>query len=139
MSRAARPAERDALEALGSLAVAVGYLLVAVLFGVYSLAGQVSTIAGLSALVLVAAIAPALLRSSMRFRLSSTSWRGMRFVFSGSTGDAYRAMPHRQTILMNRSDLARAGSGILPMSCAGDVSMMELIKQHTPANQEETS
>ena len=32
MSRAARPAERDALEALGSLAVAVGYLLVEVLW-----------------------------------------------------------------------------------------------------------
>lgn len=69
-----------------------GYLLVAVLFGLYSLAGQVSAIAGLSALVLAAAIAPALFRSSMRFRLASTSWRGMRLVFSGSTGDAYRAM-----------------------------------------------
>lgn len=69
-----------------------GYLLVAVMFALVSLAGQVSTLAELSALVLVAAIAPALFQSSMRFRLASTSWRGMRFVFSGSTGDAYRAM-----------------------------------------------
>jgi uncharacterized membrane protein YjgN (DUF898 family) len=69
-----------------------GYLLVGVLFVLYSMAGQFSVTAGLLALVLVAAIAPALLRASMRFRLANTSWRGMRFVFSGSTGDAYRAL-----------------------------------------------
>lgn len=69
-----------------------GYLLAAAMLASYSLAGQVSTAAGLSALALVAVIAPALFRSSMRFRLASSSWRGMRFVFSGSTGDAYRAM-----------------------------------------------
>ncbi len=69
-----------------------GYLLVGVLFALYSLAGRVSMLAGLSALALVAAIAPALFRSSMRFRLASTSWRGMRFAFGGSTGDAYRAI-----------------------------------------------
>ena len=69
-----------------------GYLLVGLLFVLYSVAGQFSVLAGLVALVLVAAIAPALLKSSMRFRLANTSWRGMRFVFSGSTARAYRAM-----------------------------------------------
>lgn len=69
-----------------------GYLLVAALVALSAFAGQVSVLAGMSALALVAAIAPALLRSSMRFRLASTSWRGMRFAFGGSTGDAYRAI-----------------------------------------------
>lgn len=69
-----------------------GYLLVGLLFGLYSLAGQFSVVAGLLALALVAAIAPALLKSSMRFRLANTSWRGMRFGFSGTVAGAYRAV-----------------------------------------------
>lgn len=69
-----------------------GSLLVAVLFGLYSLAGRFSPMAGLVALVLVAAIAPALVRASMRFRLANTSWRGLRLRFTGSTADVYRAV-----------------------------------------------
>jgi len=69
-----------------------GYLLVGLLFALYSLAGSFSAVAGLLALVFVAAIAPALLKSSMRFRLANTSWRGMRFIFSGTVAGAYRAM-----------------------------------------------
>ncbi len=69
-----------------------GYLLVGLLFALYSVAGEVSVLAGLIALALIAAIAPALFWSSMRFRLANTSWRGMRFAFSGSVGNAYRAM-----------------------------------------------
>ncbi len=69
-----------------------GYLLVGLLFALYSLAGQFSVGAGLIALVLVAVISPALLRSSMRFRLANTSWRGMRFVFWGTADGAYRTM-----------------------------------------------
>lgn len=68
-----------------------GYLLVGLLFALYSLAGQFSVLAGIIALILVASIAPALLKSSMRFRLANTSWRGMRFVFSGTLAGAYRA------------------------------------------------
>ena len=69
-----------------------GYLLVAVLFGLYSVAGQFSVTAGFVALLAIAAIAPALLRSSMRFRLANSSWRGLRFSFHGSTRDAYGAL-----------------------------------------------
>jgi uncharacterized membrane protein YjgN (DUF898 family) len=69
-----------------------GYLLVGVLFLLYAVAGRFSVAAGLVALVLVALIAPALLRSSLRFRLANTRWRGMRFVFSGDAADAYRAL-----------------------------------------------
>jgi len=68
-----------------------GTLLVAVLFGLYSVAGRFSAVAGLVALVLIYAVMPALLRASLHFRLANTSWRGLRFVFKGRTADAYRA------------------------------------------------
>jgi uncharacterized membrane protein YjgN (DUF898 family) len=68
-----------------------GYALVAVLFGCYSAAGNFSPGAGFIALLLIAALWPALLKSSMQFRLANTSWRGLRFRFSGSLADAYRA------------------------------------------------
>ena len=38
------------------------------------------------------AIWPALLKSSMQFRLANTSWRGLRFGFHGSLRDVYRAV-----------------------------------------------
>ncbi|WP_077594591.1 YjgN family protein [Polaromonas sp. A23] len=69
-----------------------GYLLVGLLFGLYSVAGNFSAMAGLIAFVIVTAIWPALLKSSMQFRMANTSWRGLRFSFRGSLGDAYRAV-----------------------------------------------
>jgi uncharacterized membrane protein YjgN (DUF898 family) len=68
-----------------------GYLLVALLFGLYSVAGHFSDMAGLLAFVIVMAIWPALLKSSMQFRMANTSWRGLRFGFKGSLADAYQA------------------------------------------------
>ena len=69
-----------------------GYLLVGVLLVMYSVAGKFSPMAGLVAFLVVAAIWPALLKSSMQFRLANTSWRGLRFRFNGTVGGAYRAM-----------------------------------------------
>ncbi len=69
-----------------------GYFLVGLLFTLYSAAGQFSAAAGLVAFLIVAAIWPALLKSSMQFRMANTSWRGLRFRFNGSLGDAYRAV-----------------------------------------------
>jgi uncharacterized membrane protein YjgN (DUF898 family) len=69
-----------------------GYALVGVLFVLYSIAGEFSSIAGLVALVLVAALWPALFKSSMQFRLANTSWRGLRFRFTGDLPSAYRAV-----------------------------------------------
>jgi uncharacterized membrane protein YjgN (DUF898 family) len=69
-----------------------GYLLVGVMFALYSAAGSFSTMAGFIALLIVAAVWPALLKSSMQFRLANTSWRGLRFRFNGSLGGAYRAV-----------------------------------------------
>ncbi len=69
-----------------------GYILVGVLFALYSAAGNFSALAGFIAFVIVAAIWPSLLKSSMQFRLANTSWRGLRFRFNGSVGGAYRAV-----------------------------------------------
>lgn len=69
-----------------------GYLLVALLLLLYSVSGHFSPTAGLVALVIVAAIWPALLKSSMQFRLANTSWRGLRFRFHGSVSGAYVAI-----------------------------------------------
>lgn len=48
----------------------------------------------LSPLLLLLGMAawPALWRASLRFRLSNTSWRGLRFGFEGTVGGAYRAL-----------------------------------------------
>lgn len=69
-----------------------GYLLVALLFVLYSVASKFSAMAGFVAFLIVMAVGPALLKSSMQFRLANTSWRGLRFCFKGSLGDAYRAV-----------------------------------------------
>jgi len=69
-----------------------GYLLVGALLVCYSLAGHFSKGAAVVAVVIFAVVFPALLRASMQFRLANTSWRGLRFRFSGSLGGAYRAM-----------------------------------------------
>ena len=66
-----------------------GYLLVALLFVLYTLAGQFSPIAGLVALVILVAIAPALFRAALQFRLANTSWRGLRLRFTGELREAY--------------------------------------------------
>ena len=69
-----------------------GYLLVALLGGLYSVAGSFSPVAGLVAFVIIALLWPALFKSSLQFRLANTSWRGLRFRFKGSVGGAYRAL-----------------------------------------------
>lgn len=69
-----------------------GSMLVGLLLAVYSVAGKFSPTAGVIALVAVAGLMPALFQASMRFRLANTSWRGMRFHFTGTVPGAYRAL-----------------------------------------------
>lgn len=68
-----------------------GTLLVAAFLLAYVFVGRVSP--GLQALTTLAALAamPALLRSALRFRLTHTSWRGLRFGFTGTMAQAYRS------------------------------------------------
>jgi uncharacterized membrane protein YjgN (DUF898 family) len=69
-----------------------GHAIVGALFVAYSLAGQFSPTAGGIAVLVLMAIGPALLWAGTRFRLSQTSWRGLRFAFHGTVGGAYKAM-----------------------------------------------
>jgi uncharacterized membrane protein YjgN (DUF898 family) len=66
-----------------------GFLLMAALFLVYSLASQASPVAGAVCGLALALAWPALIRASLRFRLANTSWRGLRFAFTGTLKDAY--------------------------------------------------
>lgn len=69
-----------------------GHLLILAFAGAYALAGRFSPLAaGLAGLAL-ALLWPALWQASLRFRLANTSWRGLRFRFTGSLGDAYRCL-----------------------------------------------
>jgi uncharacterized membrane protein YjgN (DUF898 family) len=68
-----------------------GWLLVGVLFILYNWASSFSAVGGLVAFLALAALWPALWRSSMVFRMANTSWRGLRFRFVGSLRDAYLA------------------------------------------------
>lgn len=66
-----------------------GFVLLAVLMGTYAVAGQLSPTSGFIAFLVLCGIWPALWQSSLSFRLSNTSWRGLRFRFLGSKRDAY--------------------------------------------------
>lgn len=68
-----------------------GYLLVGVMVLLYSVADYFSSVAGVAAFLIVTALWPALLKSSLQFRMANTSWRGLRFRFTGSLGGAYGA------------------------------------------------
>jgi len=69
-----------------------GYVLMLVLFGGYAVVGRFSAWAAVAMFLLLALLWPALWRSSLRFRLHNTSWRGLRFGFEGTTGGAYLAI-----------------------------------------------
>jgi uncharacterized membrane protein YjgN (DUF898 family) len=58
-----------------------GSAIVGVFFILYSMAVELSPLAGAIAIIAFLVLAPVLFRASMRFRLANTSWRGMRFRF----------------------------------------------------------
>jgi uncharacterized membrane protein YjgN (DUF898 family) len=68
-----------------------GSMLAGALFGVYSLATEFSPAAAAVAVLAIVLLGPLLLRAALQFRLAHTSWRGLRFGFTGNLGDAYRA------------------------------------------------
>lgn len=70
--------------------ILIGRIIAVAMFAAYNFAVRLQSAWTLAVVVLVAAIAPWLLRNSLRFRLYNTSWRGTRFHFRGSVGGAYR-------------------------------------------------
>ena len=72
------------------IAILKGRIIAAILFGAYYAAGALSPIAGVAAFFVLVAVMPWLISRSLRFRFYNTSYRGLRFRFTGSTGDAYK-------------------------------------------------
>ena len=59
---------------------------------VYSVGSNFSGWAALLAALAFIGLWPALFRAALRFRLANTSWRGLRFRFTGDTAGAYACM-----------------------------------------------
>jgi uncharacterized membrane protein YjgN (DUF898 family) len=78
-----------------------GYLVALAFFIAYSLAGYVSPIVGLAALVVVTLLWPVLWHSSLRFRMANTGWRGLRMSFTGRRGEAYKAFALSFVLLLS--------------------------------------
>jgi uncharacterized membrane protein YjgN (DUF898 family) len=71
------------------IAILKGRLIAVGLFGTYYVAGLLSPLFGLVAFGLLALVLPWLISRSLRFRFYNSSYRGIRFHFSGSTRSAY--------------------------------------------------
>ena len=74
------------------MAILKGRIVAALLFGGYYIATLVSPMMGLAAAGVLAVVMPWLLNRSLMFRLHNSSYRGLRFRFHGSTGEAYWVM-----------------------------------------------
>lgn len=70
-------------------AILKGRLVALLLIGFYNFAFQFSLALGLFAAALMAALLPWLLTQSQKFRLHNSSFRGLRFRFTGATREAY--------------------------------------------------
>lgn len=73
------------------LAILIGRIIAVALFVAYQYAAYVSKPLGAGVGLLLAVVAPWLMRNALRFRLHNSSYRGLRFGFTGSLGDAYLA------------------------------------------------
>jgi len=71
------------------IAILKGRIIGFVLFAAYSVAAQISPLLWLCVLLLIGGIMPYLLATSFRFRFYNSSYRGLRFGFSGSVKGAY--------------------------------------------------
>lgn len=71
------------------IAILKGRLIAVGLIVAYNITLQFNTALGLTILLLIAIVMPVLLVKSFRFRLYNTSYRGLRFGFSGSIKAAY--------------------------------------------------
>ncbi len=71
-------------------AILKGRLIALALLMTYSFSFQISVWLGVVTLIVLAGLLPRLLRNSLRFRMHNSSYRGLRFDFTGTIGEAYR-------------------------------------------------
>ena len=67
-----------------------GRLIAFGLLVLYMVSDQISPLLGIVAFFVLMALMPWIIHSSLRFRNHNSAWRGVRFGFDGSLGDAYR-------------------------------------------------
>jgi len=72
-------------------AILRGRVLAIALLAAYQYAFGFSLVVGLAVVALLLLALPFMMRGALRFRLGNTSWRGLRFHFTGSVPLAYRA------------------------------------------------
>jgi uncharacterized membrane protein YjgN (DUF898 family) len=82
------------------LAILKGRILALVLVAGYQFAFGFSLTAGLAVFGALLLVLPWLLRAALRFRLHNTSWRGLRFAFTGTTEGAYIAFLPPMLVVM---------------------------------------
>jgi uncharacterized membrane protein YjgN (DUF898 family) len=73
-------------------AILKGRLIAVGLLVAYNVIGTFNVVLGLIALVALLAAVPWLVQRSLRFKLYNSSYRGLRFRFTGSLGGAYRTI-----------------------------------------------
>ncbi len=81
-------------------AILKGRVLALALFAAYKIAFDISALLAVGIGMLLVVILPWLLSRSFRFRLASTSYRGVRFHFSGTVAEAYRSLILLPVILL---------------------------------------
>lgn len=69
-----------------------GTLIAGGLFFAYSQSGHMMGPIAVAGALLVVVLFPFLFRASQRFRMANTSWRGLRFRFTGTVQQAYRTL-----------------------------------------------
>jgi uncharacterized membrane protein YjgN (DUF898 family) len=67
-----------------------GRIIAFVLFVLYMVSDQFSPLLGILAFIMLMALMPWIIHSSLRFRNHNSAWRGVRFGFDGTLGEAYR-------------------------------------------------
>ena len=72
------------------IAILKGRLIATMMFGSYYAASALSPIAGIIVFLVLISAAPWMISRSLRFRFYNTSYRGLRFRFTGTTADAYK-------------------------------------------------
>jgi uncharacterized membrane protein YjgN (DUF898 family) len=73
-------------------AILRGRLLAGAFFAAYWVSGRISVTAGMVAGGALMLLGPWLFYKSMRFKLANTSWRGLRFGFDSTAGQAYAVL-----------------------------------------------
>ncbi len=87
-----------------------GYVLMAVLGGVYTVLSNLHPLAAAAMVLLILPMAPWFLWSALRFRVANTGWRGLRLQFDGTLKQMYRLF----VPICIPAVLALAGKTLLP-------------------------